>query len=147
MESSSAEELKGKSENPLLVFPSFRGDILNFWFNMWTTFVLNICGVTSLSHSSLKALKELRHPNLTVFLLHVLICLPVLLHKYEVIATWKYIYKLTKCKIMVSLLGDRPFNYALPPPRLFIFLFGWVEKVLLCSTVPDTLWAIWANTK
>lgn len=64
----------------------------------------------------------------TIFLLHVFICLPVLLHKVK--ATWKYIYKLTSCKIMVSLLGDCSFNYVLPPPPVFIFLFGWAEKVL-----------------
>jgi len=40
---------------------------------------------------------------------------------------------------MVLLLEDHPFNYVLPPPLFFILLFGWVENVLLCCTVPDTL--------
>lgn len=55
--SSSAENLKSANP-PLFCFPSFRAGILHFWFNKRTTFVLNICGVNSLRHSSLKALKS-----------------------------------------------------------------------------------------
>lgn len=54
-----------------------------------------------------------------IFLLCVLICTLVLQHKHKVKATWKHIDKLTRCKIIVSLLGDCPFNYMFPECSYF----------------------------
>lgn len=64
----------------------------------------------------------------TKFLLHILNCLPILLHKYKVKATWKHVYKLTRCKMIASLLGDCPFNYMLLPPQSSHFFWGGWKK-------------------
>lgn len=42
---------------------------------------------------------------------------------------------------MVTLLGDCSLNYVLHLSPVLRFLFGWLEKVSLCCTVTDALWA------
>lgn len=66
-----------------------------------------------------------------IFLLCVLICTPILLHKCKAKATWKHIHKLGRRKLLCHYRGIFLLIICFPS----VHILGWVEKVPLCCTV------------